>query len=310
MKILITGGSGVIGLNLISEFLKSNENSYQIFTQHQREIPNELLEEIDGNSRVIHFRSLADIGSNLKFDLIVNASGVSQPNLFTVNTKELIRSNINQTLDLFTFLELDGTFIHMSTSEIYSGCEHRPCTEDHRGEIKANNPRRIYMMAKEISELALSTCLTSNQRVIVLRISLVYGKYYIPPDERVMYSFIEQSIEGAIKPRGGLNNIRRYLHVRDLFQYIKVLVDELPTGFHIFNIGGSEKVTIGELANLVAKISKSKLVIEPGLESQKGAPGEVWVDTSKLQKIAVREPSIELEVGLTEVIEWRASLDF
>ena len=58
MRVLITGASGVIGLNLISEFIEAYGTNYQIFAQHTREIPPKILLEIDPNSQVIHVKNI------------------------------------------------------------------------------------------------------------------------------------------------------------------------------------------------------------------------------------------------------------
>ena len=308
MRVLITGASGVIGLNLISEFIEAYGTNYQIFAQHTREIPPKILLEIDPNSQVIHVKNISDVVGELKFDLIINASGVSQPSLFVKDPESIVQSNINDPLVLFYSLATYGTFIQMSTSEIYSGCENRPCAEDHRGLIDGSNPRRIYMITKEISELALKNVASLQQTVLIMRVSLVYGKYYLPPDERVLYSFVEQALGGVINPKGGLNNIRRYLHSHDLFRYLQELREKLSGGFYIFNVGSEEKITIAELASLIAKLSDSKLIFGENQISQSGAPNEVWVDTRKLQKFTNLQPTIALEEGLTKVIRWRKNL--
>jgi dTDP-glucose 4,6-dehydratase len=310
MRILITGGSGVIGLNLTSDYINTYGLSNEITSLHIREIPAMILSDVDPNLQVKHVTSLANIEIGSKFDLIINASGVSQPNLFTKDPERIVQSNINDALELFKFLDASGTFIQMSTSEIYSGCEDRPCSEEHRGKIDASNPRRIYMMTKEVSELALRNIASSEQTVLILRISLVFGKYYLPPDERVLYSFIEQSLRGVVVPKGGLENIRRYLNSSDLFSYVESLRKNLSAGFHVYNVGSEDRITIGELAAQVAKISGAKLQLESTRVSQSGAPNEVWVDASKLLNTTGIFPKTDLEEGLRQVIDWRKQLDF
>lgn len=310
MKILITGGSGVIGLNLASEYIQDlSQSEVEIFLIHQRPIPTFLLETIDPNARIQHLASLDELTKDIIFDLIVNCGGMSQPNLFTRLPELLVSSNINELVRLSDFLASNGTFVHMSTSEIYSGCPMRPCDENHRGTVESQNPRRIYMMTKEISELAIANEISSEQRLLNLRISLVFGKYFIPGDQRVLYSFVEQALRGEINSKGGLSNVRRYLYCSDLYRIIQDLIVKASPGVHTFNVGGQEKTSIKDLGLTIAEITG--VVFNGSAEKSEGeigAPDEVWVDTTRLFSLIGFRPLISLSDGLRQTIDWRKSV--
>lgn len=311
MRVLITGGSGVIGLNLVDQVMRDSRfEKAEIYLMHTRTIPFKALREIDPQQRCIHVRDIKELSLGRKFDLILNCSGVSQPKLFTSQPENLVFQNINQALALIETLSDEGKFVHMSTSEIYSGCQNRPCSEDHRGEIAASNPRRTYIMCKEISELALSSAFKVNQTLVILRLSLIFGKYYLPPDERVLYSFLEQSLRGTIAPRGGLDNIRRYLSASDLYRVIPRLLDNLNGGTSVYNIGGSKKITIKDLANRIAEITDCKLDFSRTIIEPDGAPDEVWVNCDKIKKIVGSFEFTPIEETLREAFLWRSSLNF
>lgn len=312
MRVLISGGSGVIGLNLADQIVKDSRfANAEMYLMHKRKIPASVSHEIDPYKRFIHVRGIEELLKHgITFDLILNCSGVGQPKIFTKQLESLVFQNINQSLALMEFLKDDGKFVHMSTSEIYSGCQNRPCSEDHRGEISSSNPRRVYMMCKEVSEAALSSALKIKQTLIILRLSLVFGKYYLPPDERVLYSFLEQSLTGKIAPRGGLNNVRRYLSAIDLYRLIPVLLENSCGGISVYNVGGSKKLTIETLATTIAQITKADIDLSQTLIEPDGAPDDVWVNCDKIKSIVGSFEITPIEETLKEAILWRSSFNF
>lgn len=308
VKVLITGASGLIGLNLMKYFENSSTESvrYEIHALAIRQIPEYCLIEFGGNNVTLH-REID--GINVIFDLIFNCSGPSQPAVFTQNPGLVIEANIIQISKLHALLGPNGKFVQMSSSEIYSGCKLKPCTEDHLGLMDSTNPRRLYVRSKELAEILLENYRTANQLVLIARVSLVYGPGTLLGDRRVLFEFIAKALTGQLTIEGATHTIRRYLYVEDFLIMLNLVLGKLTSGYQLMNFGGDEEITIGELAKLIAKLTGADL--HRSFESDNrtlGAPDEVWVSLAKFNSFGAEFKPRKLIDGLVPTINWTEDL--
>jgi dTDP-glucose 4,6-dehydratase/UDP-glucuronate decarboxylase len=308
-KILVVGASGVIGLNLIKEYTQINHKmeQYEIHAVSKRPIPNFFVENF-GLKNIIYYCSISELEDNY-FDVIFNCGGPSQPAVFIENPRLTLDANIFKLDELFQKLSENGKFIQMSTSEIYSGCTEKPCTESHRGILMPNNPRRVYVLAKELSELMLETLIKPNQTILIARVSLVFGPGARLNDKRVLYEFIIKGLSGRVSIEGSSNSIRRYLYVSDFILMLNLLIACLPKGFHTYNFCGIEKISIFEMASKIARILKVD-IDKKNLNDNRsnGAPEEVWVSNVKLVNKVKNFLFTDFEVGLIQTIDYLKKL--
>jgi nucleoside-diphosphate-sugar epimerase len=308
IKVLITGASGLIGLNLMKFFDENSNESvrYEIHVLSIRQIPEYCLVEFGGEN-VEFYREIGDI--NETFDLIFNCSGPSQPAIFTQNPGLVIEANIIQISKLHALLSPKGKFIQMSSSEIYSGCELRPCTEDHLGVMASSNPRRLYVRSKELAEILLEKYRTENQLVLIARVSLVYGPGSLLGDKRVLFEFINKALTGNLVIEGDASTIRRYLYVEDFLVMLNSILNKVSSGYQIVNFGGKEEITIGNLAKLIASLTGAELKSSLNIDNRSiGAPDEVWVSLDKFHSFETNFEPRKLREGLVPTISWSSNL--
>ena len=308
-KILITGASGVIGLNFLKHFSQRQADGelIEIHAVSKREIPELFIKEFCSGSIVFH-NSIAEL-QDADFELIFNCGGPSQPSIFTSNPKLVIDANILEIPVLLMKLSEFGTFIQMGTSEIYSGCADLPCTEDHRGVLGANNPRRTYVLAKELAEIILQSYAKPEQKVLALRVSLVFGPGATLEDNRVLYELIKKGLKGEILLEGSPSAIRRYLYVDDFIEMTNILIVTIKPGFSTYNLGGVESLSIMEMAEEIGRQTGSSVQIKPSNDNRTvGAPAEVWVSLERFSEIALGYKPRIFSNGLTETIQWTKKL--
>ena len=308
IRVLITGASGLIGLNLMKHFnnLSDGSTSYEVHGLSIRDIPQVCLSEFVGKNVILHKKFDSVLGS---FDMIFNCSGPSQPAIFTQNPNLVIDANIIQISKLHALLSPSGRFIQMSSSEIYSGCKKKPCTETHLGDLDASNPRRLYVRSKELAEILLENYRTKNQLILIARVSLVYGPGTLLGDRRVLFEFVQKALTGLLVIEGATHTIRRYLYVEDFLSMLDLVLRQDRSGFEIFNFGGDEEVKIAELAGLIATLTKAELQNNYVNDNRTaGAPDEVWVSLEKFRSLAPGFEVTKLEQGLIPTIKWTADL--
>jgi nucleoside-diphosphate-sugar epimerase len=308
-KVLIVGASGVIGLNLLKYYSLQNsvDYSFEVHALSKRKI-SEFSKSEFMLEQVIFHENLELLDDNY-FNLIFNCGGPSQPAIFTTSPKLVIDANLLDIPKILMKLSTTGTFIQMGTSEIYSGCAERPCTEGHRGVISAHNPRRTYILSKEVAEIVLKNYISANQTCIALRVSLVYGPGASLDDTRVLYEFIRKGLSGEIVVEGSVAAMRRYLFINDFLEMLARLIAKSQSGFHTYNLGGEEAITIENLAKSIGKLTNAVLYFEPVEDNRSlGAPEEVWVSMDKFGDLIGPIELKSLGEGLGPTIEWTKKL--
>ena len=135
-KVLITGGAGYIGQNLISFFLKNKHDIYVIDNfSTSRPIKNDIKKKI-----TFHKINLAEENEaktffkNRNFDLIIHLAAYSGVQEFNKNVKKYFNNNILTTKNLlrFAFKKENTKLIFSSSASVYGKVK--------REKISENNP--------------------------------------------------------------------------------------------------------------------------------------------------------------------------
>jgi len=106
---------------------------------------------------------------------------------------------------------------------------------------------------------------------------------------------------------GNLESVRTFTDVRDAVHAYWLLVTKCPPG-EVYNIGGVETMKIGEMLDLLVKMSSVKN-IKIEVESERLRPSDVTLQipsTEKFKKATGWEPKIKFEKTLNDTLEyWR-----
>lgn len=300
MKVLINGASGFIGANLVKHFSeKQGIDNVEIWALSKRNL-DPVIEEYFHLGVIKYIKNINDLPNNY-FDLIFNSSGPSQPSIFISNPKLVFQSNIFELTILLNALKDDGRFFQFSSSEIYSGCLELPCLESHRGNLESTNPRISYVLAKEISEKILETYKGPNQKICILRLSLVFGPGVQWDDTRFLSEMIKKGIRGEIEVTENAN-VRRYLYIDDFISIIDRLKDN-EFSFCVFNVGGIQDISLVDIARMVGiKLNKKVIVIKDSTSN--GAPINVSVSMKKFLSEVSDFSFTDFGTGLDKTIAW------
>lgn len=237
-------------------------------------------------------------------DYIVHAAGYGQPNKFMADPLSTIDLNTRVTMKLIESLSDSGRLLFASTSEIYSGLSDSPFIESQIGTTSPQHVRAPYIEGKRCGEAICHATLGANRRYISARIALAYGPGVFSTDDRVLYSFIRQSINrGRIEVADlGLAN-RTYCYVSDtVYMLLSLLFNSDLVG--VFNVGGISRTSIKDLAILVGELTNSEVVFGIDEEATSGAPAEVCLDVSKALRATKQENFVSLRDGIGRTVRW------
>jgi UDP-glucuronate decarboxylase len=305
-RILVTGSSGLIGgnvLNYLNQLLNSGRHSFDVdaLSVQPRTDTSEFHNRINFQTGDL---SLGVKNFDLqKYDYILHAATYGQPGKFVTKSLDTLSLNGPVVIELTKLLETNGTFLFLSTSEIYSGSSNSPNIELDLGSVPIDGARSAYVYGKIFGEVALLQ-LREKYRIRIGRIALSYGPGTKPSDSRVLNQLIQRGyFENKIVLADSGEAVRTYCYVRDT---VEMLLNITFWGeSEIYNVGGISKVSIRDLGVEIANTMNVPFSYPNIGEQHLEAPEHVQLDISKYQKEFGEMEFVTLREGLGRTIEWQ-----
>ena len=307
-RILVTGSTGLIGgniLNYLNQLLLSGKHAFDVdaLSVHPRVNTSEF-------HKRVHFQT-GDLSKGVhkfnlqKYNYIIHAATYGQPGKFVTKSLDTLALNGPVVIELTKLLEEDGTFLFLSTSEIYSGSTISPNSESDLGAVPIESARGAYVYGKMFGEVALLQ-LSEKYRIRIARIALSYGPGTKLSDSRVLNQLIQRgNASHTIELADAGEAIRTYCYVRDT---VEMLLNVTFWGQgEIYNVGGISKVTIRELGEEISKIMKVPFSHPNVSKNHLDAPKQVELDISKYRNEFGEMKFMPLREGLSRTIEWQIS---
>jgi UDP-glucuronate decarboxylase len=310
--ILITGASGLLGTYFLATLahLKQRGVPLEVIAQVQSQPALHTAEIIQRGSFQLVQVNLADpaeCSSLSAADVIIHSAGYAQPLVFMANPSATYQLNTAATFALLGKLKAGGSFLFLSSSEVYNGIVNRDATVDDIGTTTPDHPRACYIEGKRGGETICRTFRRRGIRAVSVRLALTYGPGTRKGDKRAMNSFIEQALcQRRIELMDAGKAIRTYCYVSDAIELMwqAALFGTQP----VYNVGGRSKATIGELAKLIGGITGVPVSFVETRAQVAGAPEEVRLDLTRTEREFKKTRYMSLDDGLRATIEWQRGL--
>lgn len=303
MKILVTGGCGMIGSHMVEKLL-SLGHDVKVLDLHEQahrakhmpkgiEISHGNILNMDdaekaskGCEMVVHMAAMLGVGNVEKNQL----KALDVDLLGTRNVLEACRKNEIKKI-LFT-----------SSSEVYGEPQKVPISET---DILV--PRSSYGIAKQASEEYVKSFYKAyGLKYVIVRYFNIYGPRQSL--DFVLPKFVKLALDKkSITLYGDGQQVRAFNHVLDAVNGTALAL--FNSDNEIFNIGNDrEPVTMKELAERIIKYTGSggEIVFVPMEKSDRSVNREIYKrlpDISKARKLLGYEPKISLDDGIKSVIE-------
>lgn len=307
-KVLITGGAGFIGSNLIKKLLSQGTESIYIIDDLSTGKLKNIETYMDSkkvtliNKRVEDCNELDSLLNGIDFCFHL-AAGVGVKYIMD-NVSKALLTNIEGTHKIIESCKKNNVPILItSTSEVYGVSNDPVWTEETKSLIGPPTKLRwSYAASKLIDEfLALSEYNDGNLKPIIVRLFNIIGTNQLSEFGMVVPKFIEAALKNEpIVIHGKGEQTRSFTWVDDVVNYFCLLAEKELYG-EIFNIGQTEEISIKKLAELIIEktSSKSKIIYKTHEEIF----GKAFDDPKR------RTPGIEKIIKFTG-IEPSKNIDF
>ncbi len=331
-RIVVTGGAGFIGSNLVSYLL--NEAEADLGISIDRVITLDKLTYAGNRENLAELKSEprhrlvegdicdATLVRNLfeeeDIDLVMHLAAESHVDRSIDSSAEFMRTNLIGTHTLLEAFQASVgakgqasgcRFLHVSTDEVYGSLSE---TDPAFSESTPYAPNSPYSASKAGSDhLARAWFHTYGLPVITTNCSNNYGPHQFP--EKLLPLMIQKLRKGQSLPvYGDGSNIRDWLYVKDHCVALALAAFRGRPG-EVYNIGGNcEKRNLDVVHALIETVSRldpnlNSVSPEEVIEFVTDRPGHDWryaIDSSKIQKELGWNSRETFESGLEKTVSW------
>ena len=283
MKVLITGGSGLLGQYLNIELSKE----YEILTLYNQH-PGNCREFNSFKIDITDFENLTHQIEEYSPNIIVHTAAISTPMLSEkLSAKEVYKTNVNATRTIAEQCEkVNAKLIYLSTDLVYAG---------YRGSMLNESskliPISLYAETKLMGETKVHE---TFDNYIILRTALLYGfgLNHSNCHFHDMYNNLKENKVVKLFSDQYRTPISLYEAARIISSLIKLNVKG-----EIINFGGLERVSRYELGEILCDIAnlEKKLLKKITMDDVRNLPKveDVSLNTDKLQSYGIKQKGIE-----------------
>ena len=309
-RVIVTGGAGFIGSNLVEKLLQNNWHvtvidNYDPFYDKSIKKKNiaSFINHPDLEFLEVDIRDYDGLNEKLSgnYDVIVHLAAKAGVRPSIENPTLYQDVNVMGTQNLLEISKLKNIkqFVFASSSSVYGVNPNVPWSEDDFV-LKPISPYASTKISGELLGHVYSELY--GIRFIALRLFTVYGPRQRP--DLAIHKFAHKILENEPIPVFGDGSTRRdYTFVEDIVSGITAAMVYDKTKYEIINLGNNRTVTLTEMIETIEKVFGKKAIID----RQPMQPGDVpatYANVKKAKQLLNYEPSLSFEEGIQRFKEW------
>ncbi|HUF32034.1 MAG TPA: dTDP-glucose 4,6-dehydratase [Acidimicrobiales bacterium] len=311
MNVLITGGAGFIGANLVRRWVRDSPGDAVVVLDALTYAGN--LANLEGIDQLVTFvhGDIADeplVQSLLRehhVDVIINVAAESHNSLAVLDPGLFFRTNVLGTQSLLEAARQVGVhrFHHISTCEVYGDL---PLDSDEAfTESSPYRPRTPYNASKAGADHAVRAYAeTFGLPVTITNCANNYGPYQFP--EKVIPYFTTLALDDKPLPLyASTENRREWIHVDDHCAAIEMVVREGRVG-ETYHVGTGTEASIDDIADAVLGALGKPASLKTIVPDRPGHDRRYLLDSSKIRRELGWEPTVDWPGGLASTVAWYA----
>ena len=296
-SILVIGGTGFIGINLIKRLLKLGAKVTCIsLGRRKKKLIHKNLNYIFCDYTKFN---LLKKKINRPFEYVINLGGYIDHRKFFSKGRLVIESHFLSTMNLLLSLNRKNLkrYLHIGTCDEY-GANISPIKENSK-----EDPITSYALAKLASiNLLVMLYKTENFPATILRLFLVYGPHQ--KNDRL----IPQVINGCLKkknfPVSKGNQLRDFCYVDDVINAITLCLTRKKALGEIFNVGSGKPVSVKFIINSISKIIRQGKPQFNKIPFRKNENLKLYPSINKISRVLGWKPKTNLNQGLVKTINY------
>jgi len=321
-QILVTGGSGFIGSNLVEYLLNKKYKVINMDKLTYSSTPDKF-KKFTRSDNYKFFKS--DLSTNKKIFAIIKKykpeivfilASETHVDRSIVKPLDFVKNNILCSLNIAEAIKKNYSkrqlkkfkLIHVSTDEVYGNVLGKPSSESES--YKPNSP---YAASKaSMDHILRSYKETYNLPLIIVNCCNNYGPYQFP-EKFIPTAIINLLSKKSIPIYGNGKNIREWIFVKDYCSALETIMKKGKVGQN-YNVGSgfrTNNISLSKMINLKikklfpeAKLSKKiykKVLDRPGHDFRYA------INSNKIRKKLKWKPKVNFSQGIEQTINWYIS---
>lgn len=303
MKILITGGAGFIGSEMVRQLAETSHDVHVLdsltyagnFATIERFLKPDHFAEID----IRDSSAISKFFARNQFDSLVNFAAETHVDNSIQNPEVFLETNLIGTFNLLEEARKHKfRFLQISTDEVYGSIREGEFSEEDK-----LDPSSPYSASKAAAELLLQSYIkTYSVNALGVRCSNNYGHFQ--NSEKLIPTLIRRMMNGQKLPiYGSGKNVREWIHVSDSVQGILKVLDRGKNG-EFYNISSSEFLENIDVARKIIQFFGGNDDCIEFVQDRLGHDFRYAIDSTKIRKQLGWKPLVSFEQGLSETIKW------
>jgi UDP-glucose 4-epimerase len=290
VTILVTGGAGFIGSNLVSSLVAGNEETHVLDNLSSGKL--EALERVRRNPK-FHFHKADLLSQSLAIPsdckTIYHLAANPEVRIGFANPDLHFTQNVVATFNLLEAArKIDAeTLLFTSTSTVYGDARITPTPE----EYAPMEPISMYGASKLACEsMIISYAHTYGIKSVIYRLANIIGA---DSTHGVIFDFANKLLKNParLEVLGDGTQNKSYLHISDCISAILVGHKQSTGRVSVFNVGSQDRIEVKEIASAVIsamQMTGTKIEFTGGVDDGRGWKGDVknmLLDVSKIMSI-------------------------
>jgi UDP-glucose 4-epimerase len=290
VSILVTGGAGFIGSNLVNRLVADNEETHVVDNLSSGKL--ESLERVKRNPK-FHFHKSDLLSQNFAISTdcktIYHLAANPEVRIGFANPDLHFTQNVVATFNLLEAArKIDAeTLLFTSTSTVYGDALVTPTPEDYA----PMEPISMYGASKLACEsIIISYAHTYGIKAVIYRLANIIGA---DSTHGVIFDFANKLLKSPsrLEVLGDGTQNKSYLHISDCISAILVGQRKASGRVSVFNVGSQDRIEVKEIASAVIeamRMSGTKIEFTGGVDNGRGWKGDVknmLLDVSKMMAI-------------------------
>jgi GDP-L-fucose synthase len=302
-NILVTGGTGLIGFELVSLLIKKEPKKIRVVSLDKNIFQNDKIEFIGSDLRYLNNceKCCEDI------DVVFNLMGVTgSPAMTSEKPASFMVPNLLVSINMLEAARRMNVkrYLYTSTYGVYGKVD--VMKEDEMWSKYPSDADKYAGWAKRMGELQVEAYVKEFgwKEIAIVRPANVYGPRanFDPKNSMVVASLIKRAIDGQnpLTVWGDGSAIRDFIHCRDVAEGMLEAIEKEV--YEPINLGSGTGTSIKELVNIIIDNLKNKPEVIFDTSKPSGDKLRI-LDTTKAKSFSIL-PKISLEKGVIETINW------